>query len=70
VPVAANGLPGFGHWRRNPDGSGYYAWAVQVLELRGDRIAGYSSFLDVETLFPMFGLPLQLDAAGEPLPGS
>jgi RNA polymerase sigma-70 factor, ECF subfamily len=68
VPLAANGMPAFGQWRPNPDGSGYYAWAVQVLELRGDRIAGYSSFLDVETLFPMFGLPLRLDAAGEPLP--
>jgi RNA polymerase sigma-70 factor (ECF subfamily) len=69
VPLTANGgMPAFGQWRCNPDGSGYHAWAVQVLELRGDKISGYTSFLDVETLFPMFGLPLRLDASGEPLP--
>jgi RNA polymerase sigma-70 factor (ECF subfamily) len=71
VPLAANGgMPAFGQWRPNPDGSGYHAWAVQVLELRGDKIAGQTAFLDVETLFPMFGLPLRLDASGEPLPDS
>jgi RNA polymerase sigma-70 factor (ECF subfamily) len=67
VPLAANGMPAFGQWRPNPDGSGYHAWAVQVLEIRGDRISNYSAFLDVETLFPMFGLPLELNAAGEPV---
>jgi RNA polymerase sigma-70 factor (ECF subfamily) len=69
VPLAANGLPGFGQWRRNPDGSGYHAWAVQVLEISGGRISAYSSFLDVETLFPMFGLALRLDPSGEPIVG-
>ena len=67
VPLAANGMPGFGHWRRNPDGSGYHAWAVQVLEITDGLISGYTSFLDVDTLFPMFGLPLKLDADGNPL---
>jgi RNA polymerase sigma-70 factor (ECF subfamily) len=28
-----------------------------VLELRGDRVAGINSFLDTESLFPLFGLP-------------
>jgi RNA polymerase sigma-70 factor (ECF subfamily) len=67
VPLAANGMPAFGQWRRNPDGSGYHAWAVQVLEISDGLISGYTSFLDVETLFPMFGLPLTLDAEGEPI---
>jgi RNA polymerase sigma-70 factor (ECF subfamily) len=69
VPLAANGMPAFGQWRPNPDGSGYHAWAVQVLEISDGLISGYTSFLDVETLFPMFGLPLKLDAEGEPIPG-
>jgi hypothetical protein len=30
---------------------------VDGLELDGDRIAGWNSFLDTETLFPRFGLP-------------
>jgi RNA polymerase sigma-70 factor (ECF subfamily) len=68
VPLAANGLPGFGQYRRDPEGDGYYAWAVQVLEFFQGRVRGYTSFLDVDTLFPMFGLPLRLDAAGEPVP--
>jgi RNA polymerase sigma-70 factor (ECF subfamily) len=67
VPLAANGLPAFGQYRRDPDGDGYYAWAVQVLEIEQRRIRSYTSFLDVETLFPMFGLPLRLDAEGEPV---
>ena len=67
VPLAANGMPAFGQWRPNADGGGYHAWAVQVLEISDGRISGYTSFLDVETLFPMFGLPLALDAEGEPI---
>jgi RNA polymerase sigma-70 factor (ECF subfamily) len=67
VPLAANGMPAFGQWRPNPDGSGYYAWAVQVLEIADGLIIGYTSFLDVDTLFPMWGLPLKLDVNGEPV---
>jgi len=33
-----------------------------VLELRGDRIAAMNYFLDTETLFPRFGLPVQRPA--------
>jgi RNA polymerase sigma-70 factor (ECF subfamily) len=40
-----------------------------VLEISGGRISAYSSFLDVETLFPMFGLALRLDPSGEPIVG-
>jgi hypothetical protein len=31
-----------------------------VLETSGDRIVGLNAFLDTKTLFPMFGLPLEL----------
>ena len=33
---------------------------VLMLDVRGDKIAGMTSYLDVDTLFPRFGLPLQL----------
>jgi RNA polymerase sigma-70 factor (ECF subfamily) len=58
VPTAACGSPAFGQYRQD----GREPWAIIVLELAGDRIAGVTSFLDTETLFPMFGLPRQLPA--------
>jgi len=60
VPVAASGSPAFAQYRRGEADGTYEAWALIVLELAGDRIAGWNSFLDTETLFPMFGLPLRI----------
>jgi RNA polymerase sigma-70 factor (ECF subfamily) len=59
--VAANGSPAFGQYKPAP-GGGYEPWALQVLELSGGRIAELTFFLDTETLFPLFGLPLQLES--------
>jgi RNA polymerase sigma-70 factor (ECF subfamily) len=56
VPIWASGSPAFGQYRRSGP------WAVVVLELRGDRIAAMNSFLDVDTLFPRFGLPRERPA--------
>jgi RNA polymerase sigma-70 factor, ECF subfamily len=53
--VEANGVPAIAQWR---DG-GRTPWAIIVLEFEGDRITSQTSYLDVETLFPRFGLPLQ-----------
>ena len=58
--VAANGAPAFGQYKP-ARGGGYEPWALQVLELRGGRIVEFSFFLDTQTLFPIFGLPLQFD---------
>ena len=60
VPITANGMPAFGQYRITPGGR-HEAWALQVLELSGDRIIGFNSFLDTAVLFPQFGLPLTLD---------
>jgi RNA polymerase sigma-70 factor (ECF subfamily) len=57
VPTTACGSPAFAQYRPSPEG-GHKAWALIVLELSGDRIAGVNSFLDTENLFPRFGLPL------------
>jgi RNA polymerase sigma-70 factor, ECF subfamily len=56
IPTAACGSPAFGHYHPAPDGQ-YRPWAVIVLEVAGDRITGWNSFLDTETLFPRFDLP-------------
>ena len=59
VPVTVNGMPGFAQYKPAADGDGYTAWAIQAPEIRGDKIVRLNAFLDVEALFPMFGLPLR-----------
>jgi RNA polymerase sigma-70 factor (ECF subfamily) len=59
LSMAACGWPAFAQYRPNPEG-GHKAWALVVLELSGDRIAGVNTFLDTASLFPRFGLPLFL----------
>jgi RNA polymerase sigma-70 factor (ECF subfamily) len=61
VPVAANGSPAWGQYRRSERGSGHDPWALVVLETRGGKVAGINSFLDTDRLFPLFGLPAHLD---------
>lgn len=59
TPTAACGWPAFAQYRTDA-GTRHKAWALIVLELDGDRIAGINSFLDTERLFPRFDLPLTL----------
>jgi RNA polymerase sigma-70 factor, ECF subfamily len=59
--VAANGSPAFGQYKPSEDG-GYEPWALQVLEVSDGRIVELTFFLGTERLFPLFGLPLRLDA--------
>jgi RNA polymerase sigma-70 factor (ECF subfamily) len=56
IPRAANGCPAYGQYKPDPQG-GHMPWALQVLEISGDRITGIHSFLDTEREFPAFGLP-------------
>ena len=60
IPVWANGTPAFAQYKPGP--SGLEAWSLQVLEVSGDRIDGIIFFLDTARLFPLFELPLRLDA--------
>lgn len=62
VPApSANGMPTYGQFKPSPTG-GYDPWALQVLNLSGGRIGEITFFLDTQKLFPLFGLPLHLDA--------
>jgi RNA polymerase sigma-70 factor (ECF subfamily) len=57
IPVeACGGTPAFAQYR---DG-GATPWAVLMLDIRDDKIVGMTSYLDVQTLFPRFGLPMKL----------
>jgi RNA polymerase sigma-70 factor (ECF subfamily) len=67
LPTAgANGSPAFAQYRPSESGSGYDAWALQVLEVADGRIVGLTFFLDTDRIFPLFGLPLSLTPAGRP----
>lgn len=59
IPVEANGAPAFGHYKPDPRG-GRMPWAIQVIEISGDRVSGIHSFLEADRLFPAFGLPPHL----------
>ena len=61
VATRACGAPAFGHYLRSEHGA-YRPWAIIVLELSGDRITGWNSFLDTATLFPRFDLPPTISA--------
>jgi RNA polymerase sigma-70 factor (ECF subfamily) len=60
VPAGtANGSPAFGQYKPSESGEGYEPWALQVVELEDGKIVELTFFLDTETLFPLFGLPLE-----------
>ncbi|WP_067531317.1 sigma-70 family RNA polymerase sigma factor [Nocardia crassostreae] len=60
VPVGANGMPAFAHYKPSPDEAGVWIpWSITMLELDGDRIAGLNFFLDTDKLFPLFGVPME-----------
>ncbi|MFF5155110.1 sigma-70 family RNA polymerase sigma factor [Streptomyces sp. NPDC000348] len=65
VPVEVNGLPGFAQYKPDPEAGGFAPWAVQVLEISDGRITGFHCFLDTERWFPLFGLPLHLEAEAD-----
>jgi RNA polymerase sigma-70 factor (ECF subfamily) len=58
IATAANGSYAFGSYKPDPAG-GHTPWAVQVIEVSGDRIVGHHNFLDTN-LFAVFGLPAHL----------
>lgn len=63
VATSANGCAAYGSYRADGQG-GHQAWALQVIEVSGDRIVGHHNFLDTR-LFAAFGLPDHLS----PQPG-
>ncbi|WP_217551090.1 sigma-70 family RNA polymerase sigma factor [Streptomyces sp. GbtcB6] len=64
-PVQVNGLPGFAQYKPDPDTGGWSPWSVQVLEISDGRLTGFHFFLDTKRWFPLFGLPLHLEAKAD-----
>jgi RNA polymerase sigma-70 factor (ECF subfamily) len=52
---ASGGTPAFAQYRDGGD----TPWAILMLELSDRQITAMTSYLDVETLFPRFGLPMK-----------
>ncbi len=59
VPTWANGQPAVAGYLAGPDTGAYTAYVIDVLTLRGGRIAEVTAFIDAD-LFPFFGLPAVL----------
>jgi RNA polymerase sigma-70 factor (ECF subfamily) len=59
--TAASGAPALAQYRPAPEG-GHRAFAIVALEAVDGRISSLTTFLDAETLFPLFGLPPALPA--------
>jgi RNA polymerase sigma-70 factor, ECF subfamily len=58
---SANGEAAFGQYRPPATpGAPYRPWGLQVLHVHDGRIAGLTTFLDTDRLFPLFGLPPEL----------
>ncbi|MFE9628942.1 sigma-70 family RNA polymerase sigma factor [Streptomyces sp. NPDC006527] len=62
LPVQVNGLPGFAQYKPDPEVGGFTPWAIQVLEISDGGLTGFHFFLDTQRWFPLFGLPLRLEA--------
>ncbi|MGQ0774766.1 MAG: RNA polymerase subunit sigma-70 [Pseudonocardiales bacterium] len=59
VATSANGCAAFGSYRPDAQG-GHQPFALQVIEISGDRIVGHHNFLDTN-LFAAFCLPARLE---------
>lgn len=60
LPVEVSGQRGFAQYREG----GRTPWAVLLLDVQDGEIAHWTTFLDVDLLFPRLGLPMTLAAEG------
>ena len=63
LPLEGCGTRVFAHYHATPEGV-FKPWAIIHLDLEGDAISGWTSFLAVENLFPRFDLPMQISSGG------
>jgi len=61
----ANGQLAIGCYSLSPDGTRYLPGVLDVLQLRGNRIASVTGFV-TPGVFPSFGLPSELPLAPQP----
>jgi RNA polymerase sigma-70 factor (ECF subfamily) len=58
LPVQANGMPAFAHYKPSPDG-GLVPWSLQVVEISAGSLTHVHHFLGPK-IFERFGLPARL----------
>jgi RNA polymerase sigma-70 factor (ECF subfamily) len=58
VATTANGKPAFAQYRASGPGGAYEPWALQVLEVRDGQVVDFMFFLDIDRVFPLFGIPI------------
>jgi RNA polymerase sigma-70 factor (ECF subfamily) len=56
LPTRANGMPGFGYYRSAVPGAPLTLHAIQVVEVRGQKITAIDHFI-LPRVLPVFGLP-------------
>ena len=61
LPTRANRKPALAAYLLDRESGNHQAYGLMVLSLNGDAIAEITGFAD-PTLFPLFGLPAELDA--------
>jgi RNA polymerase sigma-70 factor (ECF subfamily) len=66
LEIEANGTPAFAQYRPAEDGPGWTPWAIMLLEIKDGRLAGIGNYMDTDRLFPLFGVPMRLNADGTP----
>jgi RNA polymerase sigma-70 factor, ECF subfamily len=59
IPTSANSQPALGSYLWNDEAGAHVSWAINVLTLRGDRIAEITTFVGPDH-FSAFGLPASL----------
>lgn len=60
VPIQASGSPAFAHYHETETPGRFRAWGIVVLTVDRDELSSWTTFLDVERLFPAFGLPFEI----------
>lgn len=60
VPVEANAAPAFAQYHKSSTGTGYDAFALQIIALGDHLIEAFDIFVDPET-FALFGLPQHIE---------
>ena len=60
LPTRANGQPAFAWYRRNPDGSAFASFAIQVVSVEAGLVADATTFVFPQ-LFATFELPFQIE---------
>ena len=61
LPARANGQPALAAYVQESAAAPFRAYGIMVFAVEGERIAGITGFAGYPELFPVFGLPTELN---------